>query len=78
MLYNIYNVRRIKVSKLVRVCPFCSNIDVDKLRKIIGEENVKIGCVSACRKEKSYFFGKINGVYVMSKTEEDFFNQCKE
>jgi len=39
---------------------------------------VKIGCVSACRKEKSHFFGKINGVYVMAKTEEDFFNQCKE
>lgn len=65
------------MSKLVRICPSCSNVDVDKLKKIIGEENVNIGCVSACRKEKAYFFGRINGVYVMTKTEEEFFDKCR-
>ncbi|MCC3868380.1 DUF1450 domain-containing protein [Terrisporobacter mayombei] len=65
------------MSKLVRVCPSCSNVDVDKLKKIIGEENVKIGCVGACRKEKVHFFGRINGAYVMTKNEEEFFDQCK-
>lgn len=65
------------MSKLVRVCPSCSNVDVDKLKKTIGEENVKIGCVSACRKEKAHFFGRINGAYVMTKTQEEFFDQCK-
>ncbi len=65
------------MSKLVRVCPFCSNINVDKLKEIITEENVREGCVSACRKEKTHFFGRINGTYIITKTEEEFINECK-
>ena len=65
------------MSKSVRVCPFCSNVDIDKLKKMIGEENVNIGCVGACRKDKTQFFGRINGVYVMTKTEEEFLDECK-
>lgn len=34
---------------MIRVCPYCSNINVDKLKKTIGEENVKTGCIGACR-----------------------------
>lgn len=65
------------MSKSIRVCSFCSNVDIDKLKKIIGEENVNTGCVSACRKDKTQFFGRINGAYVMTKTEEEFFDECK-
>lgn len=65
------------MSKSVRVCPFCSNVDVDKLKKLIGKENVNVGCVSACRKEKTQFFGRVNGVYTITKTEKEFFNECK-
>lgn len=65
------------MSKSVRVCRRCSNVDIDKLKKIIGEENVKVGCVGACRKDKNQFFGKINGVYTITKTEEEFLDECK-
>ena len=65
------------MTKSVRVCPFCSKVDINKLKKIIGEENISIGCVSACRKEKTRFFGRINGVYIMTENQEDFFDECK-
>lgn len=65
------------MSKSVRVCPFCSNVNIEKLKEIIGEENVNEGCVGACRKEKIHFFGRINGVYVMTNTEEEFIEACK-
>lgn len=65
------------MSKSIRVCPFCSNVNIDKVKKIVGEENVNAGCVGACRKDKTQFFGRINGVYVMTKTEEEFLEECK-
>lgn len=65
------------MSKSVRVCPFCSNVDIRKLKELIGEENVNEGCVSACRKEKTQYFGRINGIYTITKTEEEFFDECK-
>ena len=65
------------MSKTVRVCPFCSKVDIDKLKAVIGEENVNTGCVSACRKEKTQFLGRINGVYIMTENEEEFFDECK-
>lgn len=65
------------MSKSVRVCQRCSNLNIDKLKRIVGSDNVKIGCVSACRKDKTQFFGRINGVYTITKTEEEFFDECK-
>lgn len=65
------------MSKSVRVCPLCSNVNIDKLKNLIGEENISLGCVSACRKEKTKFFGRINGFYTLTETEEDFFEECK-
>ncbi|MEG0856942.1 MAG: DUF1450 domain-containing protein [Terrisporobacter sp.] len=65
------------MSKLVRVCPVCSKVDIYKLKEQLGESNVKSGCVGACRKDRSKYFGKINGVYTLTKTEEEFTKECK-
>lgn len=65
------------MSKSVRVCPFCSKVDINKLKKVVGEKNVSIGCVSACRKDKTRFLGRINGVYTITENEEEFFDECK-
>ena len=43
---------------MIRVCPYCSNINVDKLKKTIGEENVKTGCIGACRSFSKEAVGK--------------------
>ncbi len=34
---------------MIRVCPNCSNVDVNKLKTLVGEENVKTGCIGQCR-----------------------------
>jgi len=36
-----------------------------------------MGCVGACRNDRLYYFGKINGVYIMTETEEEFIEACK-
>lgn len=46
------------MSKLVRVCPVCSKVDIYKLKEQLGKSNVKSGCVGACRKDRSKYFGK--------------------
>lgn len=70
-------VRRYKMSKLIRICDKCSDIDIEKLKLKFGDNNIKIGCVGACRKSKYGYFGKINGVYVSANNEEEFIKECK-
>ena len=65
------------MTKSVRVCEKCSKINIERLKEIIGEENITIGCVGACRKDRLYYFGRINGVYVMTKTEKEFIEECQ-
>ncbi|MFI3209502.1 MAG: DUF1450 domain-containing protein [Peptostreptococcaceae bacterium] len=34
---------------MIKACPYCSNVDVNKLKEVFGEENVKTGCIGNCR-----------------------------
>lgn len=65
------------MTKLIRVCKICSKVNIDNLIEKVGECNVKVGCVSACRKEKGNYFGKINGVYVSEENEKEFLEKCE-
>lgn len=65
------------MSKRVIVCNLCSKVDIDKLKNEIGDKNVKIGCVGACRKDKTQYFGKINGAYIYTQNEDEFIKECK-
>ncbi|WP_455538405.1 DUF1450 domain-containing protein [Terrisporobacter sp.] len=61
----------------IRICDKCSNINIEKLKEKFGDENIKVGCVGACRETKSGYFGKINGVYVSEDNEEEFIKKCE-
>ncbi len=61
---------------MIKVCPYCSNVDVSKLKDSIGEENVKTGCIGACRSFKTEAVGKINGELVIKQNEKEFFDLC--
>ncbi|MGL6105983.1 DUF1450 domain-containing protein [Romboutsia sp.] len=63
---------------MIRVCPYCSNIDVNKLKETVGEENVKTGCIGACRAFSKEAVGKIDGELIIKQTEEDFFKLCRK
>ena len=62
---------------MIKVCPYCSNINVDNLKNILGEENVKTGCIGACRSFSKEAVGKINGELVIKQTEEEFLEAAK-
>ena len=62
---------------MIRVCPYCSNVDVNKLKEIAGEENVKTGCIGACRSFSKEAVGKIDKELVIKQNEEEFFKLCK-
>lgn len=61
---------------MIRVCPYCSNVDVAKLKELVGEENVKTGCIGQCRAYKKESVGRINGELVIKETQDEFFKEC--
>ena len=65
------------MTKINKVNKIWSKEKKENLIEKIGECNVKVGCVSACRKEKGNYFGKINGVYVSEENEKEFLEKCE-
>lgn len=70
-------IRRYNMPNVIRICDKCSNIDIEKMKLKFGDNNVKVGCVGACRKAKYGYFGKINGVYVSVNNEDEFIKECE-
>ncbi|HBF3439297.1 TPA: DUF1450 domain-containing protein, partial [Clostridioides difficile] len=54
---------------MIRVCPNCSNVDVNKLKTLVGEENVKTGCIGQCRAFKKEAVGIIDNELEIKETE---------
>ena len=63
---------------MVRVCPYCSNVDVEKLKELVGEDNVVKGCIGQCRAYSKESVGKVNGKLIIKETQEEFFEECKK
>ena len=63
---------------MIRVCPFCSNVDVNKIKELVGEENVKTGCIGKCRAFKKEAVGFIDGELVIKENEELFLKELKK
>lgn len=63
---------------MIRVCPFCSNVDVNKIKEIVGDENVKTGCIGQCRSFKKEAVGFIDGELVIKENEELFFKEISK
>ena len=63
---------------MIRVCPYCSNIDVNKLKEVAGEENVKTGCIGACRSFSKEAVAKIDNELVIKQSEKELFDLVKK
>ncbi|WP_343101086.1 DUF1450 domain-containing protein [Romboutsia sp. MSSM.1001216sp_RTP31141st1_G3_RTP31141_220114] len=63
---------------MIRVCPYCSNVDVNKLKEIAGGENVSTGCIGVCRMYSKEAVAKINGNLVIKQTEKELFDIIKK
>ncbi len=63
---------------MIRVCPYCSNVDVSKLKSLVGEDKVKTGCIGACRSFSKEAVGRINGEMIIKQSEKELFDLCVE
>ncbi len=55
---------------MIRVCENCSNIDVDALIKVVGEDKVEVGCIGHCAEFDSETFGYINDEFIVEENQE--------
>ena len=63
---------------MIRVCPFCSNVDVNKIKEIVGDENVKTGCIGQCRSFKKEAVWFIDRELVIKESEELFLKEISK
>lgn len=62
----------------VRVCPYCSNVDLDKLSETIGEDKVQRGCIGQCRAYKKEAVVKIDGNLVIKQSQDELFEELSK
>jgi len=62
---------------MVRVCPDCSNVDLDKLGKLVPADNLEVECIGECGQHGGQSFGCINDELVITDTEQEFFESVK-
>lgn len=63
-------------NRMVRVCPNCSNVNVDELEELIPG-NLEVECIGECGQHEGKFFGYIDDELVIEDTEEEFFEAVK-
>lgn len=63
---------------MIRVCPNCSRINIDRLKEKAGSENVKVGCTGICKKKPGKSFGYINNTLVITETDDEFISKAVE
>jgi uncharacterized protein YuzB (UPF0349 family) len=63
---------------MVRVCPRCSNVDIDKLKEVVGEENVKTGCIGMCRAYSKEAVVKVDGEVLIKETQQELFDELSK
>ena len=63
---------------MIKVCEHCSNIDVDQLKKAVGEENVKVGCFGNCGAYKTEAYGYVNDELFVEDNQEDWIKKVSK
>ena len=59
---------------MIRIWRYCSNVDIDAIKTIVGDENVEVGCIGQCGQE---FVAYINDELIETSTEEELFDYIK-
>ncbi|CUH95822.1 hypothetical protein P22_1902 [Propionispora sp. 2/2-37] len=62
---------------MIRVCPNCSNVDLEKLHAFLPENELTEECIGECGQHEDKSFGYIDEELVIKETEEEFINAVK-
>ncbi|MEG6586924.1 DUF1450 domain-containing protein [Dendrosporobacter sp. 1207_IL3150] len=63
---------------MIRVCPTCSNVDLEKITAILNENDIEVDCIGECGQHENKSFGYINDELVIKDTEEEFLEAIKQ
>lgn len=63
---------------MIRVCSNCSNVSVQLLEEIFGEDHVEYNCLGECGLNPEQSFGYVNEKWLIEDTEEGFIEAAKQ
>jgi len=63
---------------MIKVCEHCSNIDVVELKKVVGEENVQVGCLGNCAAYKTEAYGIYKDELLVKNSSKEWIDQVSK
>ena len=54
---------------MIRICRYCSNVDIDAIKTIVGDENVEVGCIGQCGQK---FVAYINDELIETQLKKNY------
>lgn len=60
---------------MINICPNCSNVDIEKIQLLVGEDNVELGCIGQCGQE---FVALVNDELIEATSEEELIAEIKK
>lgn len=63
---------------MISICPECSGVDIDKLEKAFGKENIDYRCIGECGGRDGIVIGYAKKSLIEAETDEEFIERIKE
>lgn len=62
---------------MIEICCCCSKVNVETLKTLVSEDQLKVGCIENCELHEGKSYGIINGEMVVTEDENAFFEAVK-
>lgn len=62
---------------MITVCSECSGIDIDKLEKTFGKENIDYRCIGECGGREGLVLGFAKKTFIEAESDEEFIEIVK-
>lgn len=62
---------------MISVCPECSGIDIDKLEKEFGKDNIDYRCIGECGGREGIVLGYTKKTFIQAESDEEFIEIVK-
>lgn len=62
----------------ISICSECSGIDIDKLEKTFGKENIDYRCIGECGGREGIVIGFTKKTLIEAESDEEFIRKIKE
>ncbi|MBO1264443.1 DUF1450 domain-containing protein [Proteiniclasticum sp. SCR006] len=57
---------------MIKVCEHCSNINIEQLKKAVGEDIVQVGCIDKCAAYETEAYGYVDEELVVENNTEEW------